>query len=393
MAEKDVLLAFQHECDVCAGKLHVLYLGVPLVTKQLGINDCKNLIVTVKMRVLNWKNKMLTYAGRLQLIASVLSALHVYWASMFILPKTVIKDIDKIMKGFLWNQGEIKNGTSKVSWKVVCSPKSQGSLGLKNMSLWNETLMSKHLWNIACNKESWINEIRLKGKSKWSIDIDPNTSAGWKQILYLRDKIKHHIINKIGDGKTNFMCLNLNTLDSTLWITNKGIKGNFSTSKAWNDLKDENDVIGWWNVVWFNHCILRHAFILWLTIQGRLTTQDRLLKWYPGKEVEEITKLIPQNQNTSYDWEEIVAQASRWPKNKPVMSVIKRINLVASVYCIWNERNKRMFTNEVKDWKLCLKSAYWFMSQGIADYKMCEWGYILLDDACSNSWFAIVDVG
>ncbi|PWA58458.1 hypothetical protein CTI12_AA400660 [Artemisia annua] len=36
-------------------------------------------------------------------------------------------------------------------------------------------------------------------------------------------------------------------------------------------------------IVWYNHCIPRHAFILWLAILGRLSTQDRLAKWYPGR--------------------------------------------------------------------------------------------------------------
>nr|GEX38643.1 ubiquitin carboxyl-terminal hydrolase 12-like [Tanacetum cinerariifolium] len=44
---------------------------------------------------------------------------------------------------------ELKKGTAKVSWKMVCRPKSQGGLSLKDMSIWNETLISKHLWNIA----------------------------------------------------------------------------------------------------------------------------------------------------------------------------------------------------------------------------------------------------
>nr|GEW07720.1 RNA-directed DNA polymerase, eukaryota, reverse transcriptase zinc-binding domain protein [Tanacetum cinerariifolium] len=60
------------------------------------------------------------------------------------------------------------------------------------------------------NKESlwvkWINEIRLKGQSIWKVGIDPNTSASWKQILSLRDKIKSHIVKKIRDGKTSFTC-------------------------------------------------------------------------------------------------------------------------------------------------------------------------------------------
>lgn len=36
----------------------------------------------------------------------------------------------------------------------------------------------------------------------------------------------------------------------------------------------------WFNHVWFNQCIPRHSFILWIAIKGRLKTKDRLTKWF-----------------------------------------------------------------------------------------------------------------
>ncbi|GJT52831.1 RNA-directed DNA polymerase, eukaryota, reverse transcriptase zinc-binding domain protein [Tanacetum coccineum] len=50
------------------GKLPVKYLGVPLLAKKLGINDCKQLVEKVKNRIQDWKNRFLSYAGKLQLI-------------------------------------------------------------------------------------------------------------------------------------------------------------------------------------------------------------------------------------------------------------------------------------------------------------------------------------
>ncbi|GJS58909.1 RNA-directed DNA polymerase, eukaryota, reverse transcriptase zinc-binding domain protein [Tanacetum coccineum] len=266
---------------------------------------------------------MLIYAGRLQLIASVLSSIHVYWASVFMLPKIVINDIDKIMKGFLWNQCELKKGTAKVSWKMVCRPKSQGGLGLKDMSIWNETLMSKHLWNIANNKESlWVKGDILSDDDIKRANLDLNIKIcdmieddKWKWPREWSSKFAE--IASIPVPK-----LNPNTPDTTFWVTNKGTKGNFSTSKVWNDLRGHNDDVKWWNIVWFNHCIPRHAFILWLAIQGRLTTQDRLLKCY---------------------------------ESDPSKSKHSCLDLAATVYCIWNERTKRLFAQEVKDWDAVLK--------------------------------------
>ncbi|GJX61269.1 hypothetical protein Tco_0294169 [Tanacetum coccineum] len=60
------------------GSLPVSYLGVPLITKHLTFTDCKGLIDKLKIKVNDWRNKLLSYAGRLQLIASILSSIQVY---------------------------------------------------------------------------------------------------------------------------------------------------------------------------------------------------------------------------------------------------------------------------------------------------------------------------
>ncbi|GJS50337.1 RNA-directed DNA polymerase, eukaryota, reverse transcriptase zinc-binding domain protein [Tanacetum coccineum] len=84
-------------------KLPIRYLGVPLTSKRIRIKECKSLIEKVESRVFNWKNKCLSYARRLMLVASVLESIHVYWASVIFLPDGVIKDINKILKDFFWN--------------------------------------------------------------------------------------------------------------------------------------------------------------------------------------------------------------------------------------------------------------------------------------------------
>ena len=151
---------------------------------------------------------MLSYAGRIQLIALVLASMQVYWASIFVVPKAVVKYINKVFKGLLWNSGEILRGKAKVSWKQICKPECEGGLGLKDLEKWNEVLMSKHLWNIACNKKSvwvkWIQTNKLKGQSIWKVTNDPNSSCGWKQILSLREKMVKHVYYKVGNGKSIF---------------------------------------------------------------------------------------------------------------------------------------------------------------------------------------------
>ncbi|GJX11158.1 RNA-directed DNA polymerase, eukaryota, reverse transcriptase zinc-binding domain protein, partial [Tanacetum coccineum] len=85
------------------GKLPVRYLCVPLITKKISVKECKQLVDKVSQKLNDWKNKSLSYARRAQLIASVLGSMQVYWGSVFLLPKTIVNDIEKLFKRFLWN--------------------------------------------------------------------------------------------------------------------------------------------------------------------------------------------------------------------------------------------------------------------------------------------------
>ncbi|GKC93257.1 hypothetical protein Tco_1158699 [Tanacetum coccineum] len=125
------------------------------------------------------------------------NSMHTFWATVFFLPKTVIKDIDSILKSFLWSQWEKIQGKVRIAWKDVCKSKKSGGLGLKPLGKWNEILMVKHIWNIASKKDTlwvkWINEHMLKGRSVWAISDDPKASWGWRKLLDLRDMVRDHI--------------------------------------------------------------------------------------------------------------------------------------------------------------------------------------------------------
>ncbi|GKF15586.1 hypothetical protein Tco_0057048 [Tanacetum coccineum] len=108
------------------GGLLVKYLGVPLISSRLLNKDCKILVEKAKNRIGDWKNKSLSFAGRLQLCKSVISSMHVYWASVLIIPKGIIHDIQQLIRGFLWCNGEYKRGKAKVAWKAICLPKHEG---------------------------------------------------------------------------------------------------------------------------------------------------------------------------------------------------------------------------------------------------------------------------
>nr|GEV93513.1 hypothetical protein [Tanacetum cinerariifolium] len=259
--------------------LHVKYLRVPLSSKRIGMGSCKVFIDKIKNRVLNWKNKCLSYAGRLQLIASVLESIHVYRSYVFLLPQTVIDDINKVLKGFLWNQSELAKGKAK-----------------------NKAMIAQHVWHVAIHKVSlwvkWVNEVKLKGKCIRSVCEEDSDSWGWRNILRIRDEVrqwkddvvvKDIVVDRVCQWPAEFMVKypqlaihdNIvldDKLDEMVWKSKKGKMTQFSDKQAYDDLRNHKEEVPWNRLVWFFQNIPKRAFVLWMTIQNKLTTEDKIKK-------------------------------------------------------------------------------------------------------------------
>ncbi|XP_071719077.1 uncharacterized protein [Rutidosis leptorrhynchoides] len=170
----------------------------------------------------------------------------------------------------------------------------------------------------------------------------------------MRDIIKHHVFED-NDGTVQ-------------WVTNKGNKVSYSTGQTWDDLKVNKVNVPWHHVVWFPQANPKHAFIMWLAIQERLTTQDKLMKWYPlktfqcelcGKEADSINHLFFGCEYSKAVWLEvkklllfrglptnihaIVQKIAVFSYRNQIWDVINRITIAATVYNVWQERNSRIF--------------------------------------------------
>ncbi|XP_058726148.1 uncharacterized protein LOC131597468 [Vicia villosa] len=103
------------------GELPFKYLGVPLSSRRLSINQCQPLIDKVLNRIQHWSAKLLSYAGRQQLVKSVLLTISGYWMQVFPIPKKVITAINSICKNFLWS-GKATSRKALVAWGECLRP-------------------------------------------------------------------------------------------------------------------------------------------------------------------------------------------------------------------------------------------------------------------------------
>jgi hypothetical protein len=108
------------------GELPMKYLGAPFLSSRLKVVYCKGLVDRITSKVQHWTCRTLSYAGRVQLINSVLFSIQVYWASLFLLPGQVIKNVEQIMKSFLWSGSDMRTTGAKVAWDQICLLKKEG---------------------------------------------------------------------------------------------------------------------------------------------------------------------------------------------------------------------------------------------------------------------------
>ncbi|XP_010473202.1 PREDICTED: uncharacterized protein LOC104752695 [Camelina sativa] len=325
-----------------SGDLPVRYLGLPLLTKRMSRNDYLPLIERIRSRISSWTSRFLSFAGRLQLIKSVLTSLTSLWLSAFRLPKQCITEIESLFSAFLWSGPSLNPRKAKVAWPEVCKPHNEGGLGVRLLSETNTVSLLKLIWRLLSAKDSlWVSWSRItliRGQTLWS--VKGTTCSGswiWRKLLKYRDKAMFfhkkevrsgsttsfwydawsplgRLIDLLGTRGTIDMGISLNATvatalanhhrrrhrtpiliqvedtlaslrlttgdDVSLWQTKSGaFKPHFSSRDTWHLVRQTLPVCMWYKAVWFQHSTPKYSFITWLAIRNRLATGDQMLKW------------------------------------------------------------------------------------------------------------------
>ena len=71
--------------------------------------------------------------------------------------------LEKIQRDFLWGGGSFKKKIPLIKWRVVCSNKGKGGLGIRNLPKLNKALLGKWVWRFAQeDHSSWKRVINTK---------------------------------------------------------------------------------------------------------------------------------------------------------------------------------------------------------------------------------------
>lgn len=132
------------------------YLGYPLKLKYTN-SDFNHILDKLHHRLQGWKQHLLSFAGRTQLIIAATNVIPTYHMRVFNLPKKTKNHIDQINKNFLCGYTNSNRKIHLISWKKITKPKHNGGLDIKNSSCMNFAFVAKLQWNLETLEDKpWV---------------------------------------------------------------------------------------------------------------------------------------------------------------------------------------------------------------------------------------------
>lgn len=211
---------------------------MPLNSSRLTKAVCHTLLDSINSNLTHWSTKFLSYSGKLQLINSVIFGSLNFWCSSFLLPSTLLKEVEAICKRFFWNFGSQDRKLIFFGWDRVCKPKEEGGFNVKEALSWNKVLLCK--WIVKLENGTgiwakWASSYYVKNADFWSIPSKSTDSWAWKGYLKIRD---HLSPNASGRSAAAFL------LDS--WCVN----GKLLLTKAYDFFRSKKTHCNWHFITW-----------------------------------------------------------------------------------------------------------------------------------------------
>jgi hypothetical protein len=302
------------------------YLGLPLSVRKLTKTDFLPLIDKVASKLPGWKATLLSRAGRLVLVKSMLSSIPIYQMVALDLPKWVLKAIDKKRRGFLWKgQDNASGGNCLVSWDTVQRPFKFGGLGILNLEILSWALRIRWLWlqktdvsrpwaglpiqvprnakalfqvavvSVLGNGESikfwsdrWLQGKTIADHCPNLIILIPKRAA--KQRTVAQGLADHKWVSDIKGALTyqvlveylhlwnliEGVVIRPDTADQHVWRLSN--LGNYSSQSAYHAFFTGSITFAPWKRIWKTWAPLRCKFFIWLALKNRVWTADRLAK-------------------------------------------------------------------------------------------------------------------
>ncbi|RVW12414.1 putative ribonuclease H protein [Vitis vinifera] len=237
-------MAAEIGCKV--GQLPTVYLGCPL-GRLIGPPPFGMVEEKMRRKLALWKRHFLSKGGRITLIKSTLASIPLYQMSLFRMPKSVARRLEKLQRNFLWGGANGGNKAHLIKWEVVCAGEE----------LWKKVLEAKY------GKE----EFGWRTKKANGVFGDQNLSQGGWSLRLWRD------FNDWELGLVDNMLVELRNYrvsmeeDSVFW--RGGADGLFKVKEAYRVLINADEAAFPHSNVWVAKVPTKIIFFAWEATWGR----------------------------------------------------------------------------------------------------------------------------
>ncbi|KAE8702205.1 putative Concanavalin A-like lectin protein kinase family protein [Hibiscus syriacus] len=144
---------------------------------------------------------------------------------------------------YFWKGSDVAGSGARVGWSQVCTPKSEGGLGLLNLVGWNKVCLVQLLRKLFEDEGSlwvaWVRTYIVKDVNLWSFVSKGMVSWSLRRIFALREEVVRVF------GLVRF-------------------QGVTRAREIWEEMRTWGQKVAWKRLVWFPLHVLRHAIIVWM---------------------------------------------------------------------------------------------------------------------------------
>jgi hypothetical protein len=187
------------------GALPFVYLGVPIFKGSPKVAYFQPMADKIKAKLAAWKASLLSVAGRIELVKSVVQSMLIHSITVYSWPISLLKGLERWIKNFIWSGDIYQRKLVTVAWKFFCKPYDEGGLGIKSLITLNEASNLKLCWDFLVSQEDWAVLLRARTIRNGS-------------------SINHHIFSSLwGSMKSEFK----NVMDNSSFLLGDGNLINF----------------------------------------------------------------------------------------------------------------------------------------------------------------------
>jgi hypothetical protein len=148
----------------------------------------------IEKKLSRWKGKYLLVGGRLVLINSVLTSFPMFIIS-FLGTYRGSWEIE-YFRSFFWQNDSGKKKYRLAKWNIMCQLKYQGGLGIQNIEVHNQCLLSKWLFKLINMHGLWQAILRnkyLKNQTIGKVQRKPQDSHFWTGLMKVKPNFLKYV--------------------------------------------------------------------------------------------------------------------------------------------------------------------------------------------------------